>query len=65
MLCFARHKGESIIIDGNIRVTVYDISNLSGHPRVRIAVDAPPHISVNREEIQQCIDRDQAKGVRP
>jgi carbon storage regulator len=49
MLVLTRKLGESIIIDGNIRVTVTAING----DRVRIGIVAPPDVRVNREEIQR------------
>ncbi|MGO9115005.1 MAG: carbon storage regulator [Thermoguttaceae bacterium] len=43
----ARKAGQSVVIDGNIRVTVDRI-----RPRVvRLKVEAPKEIQVNREEV--------------
>jgi carbon storage regulator len=47
MLVLGRKENERIIIDGKIVVTVVRASNGS----VRLGIDAPRHISVQREEI--------------
>lgn len=47
MLVLTRKIGEVIVIDGNIRISVAAIKG----DRVRIAIDAPPHIPVHRQEI--------------
>ncbi len=47
MLVLTRRQNETIVIDGNIRIQVISISG----NRVRIGVDAPKEIIVNREEI--------------
>ncbi|QEL14998.1 carbon storage regulator CsrA [Limnoglobus roseus] len=52
MLVLSRKAGESIIIDGNIRVTV----SLIQGDRVKIGIEAPKHIKVNREEVAARIE---------
>lgn len=52
MLILARKVGQKIVINGNITVTVLEITG----ERVRIGVDAPKNIPVNRQEVQQEID---------
>ncbi|MCL2575963.1 MAG: carbon storage regulator CsrA [Defluviitaleaceae bacterium] len=47
MLALTRKKGESIIIGDEITITVLSVSGES----VKIGIDAPRHIPVNREEI--------------
>lgn len=49
MLIFTRKKGESIIIGEDIKVTIIR-HNLD---QVRIGIDAPRNISVDREEIRE------------
>jgi carbon storage regulator len=49
MLVLTRRIGESIIINGDIRVTVVTV--MGG--RVRVGITAPPAIKVDREEILQ------------
>lgn len=49
MLVLGRRQGESILINDNIRITVVRICNGG----VRIGVEAPPALSVVREEIAQ------------
>ena len=52
MLVLSRKTGETIVIDGTIRVT---ISSIQGD-RVRIGVEAPKHVKVYREEVAARID---------
>jgi len=47
MLALARGEGQSIIIDGNIEVKIVKWSRSS----VRIAIQAPREVSVDRDEI--------------
>ena len=47
MLILRRKKNESILIGDNIRLTVIE-TDADG---VRIAIDAPKHISILREEL--------------
>ena len=54
MLILQRMRGESIIIDGRIRVTVIDMPTSS---RVRLGIEAPSDITVHREEVQEKVDR--------
>jgi carbon storage regulator len=49
MLVLSRKIGESIIIDGNIRVTVVDL----GSNKVRLGIDAPEGVRIDRAEIHQ------------
>lgn len=49
MLVLSRKVGESIVIDGRITVCV---SRVSGG-RVRLMVDAPRHVPVDRLEVWQ------------
>jgi carbon storage regulator len=47
MLVLSRRQSETIVIGDNIRVQVLEISG----GRVRLAIEAPSHIPVDREEI--------------
>jgi carbon storage regulator len=51
MLVLTRKKEEMIRIDGNITIKVIDIDNR----QVKLGIDAPRHIPVNREEVYQRI----------
>lgn len=53
MLVLSRNKGQSIMIgDRLIKVTIVDVLG----DKVRVGIDAPADIPVNREEIQDLID---------
>ena len=47
MLVLSRRPGEEIIINGNIRVTVVSVKG----DRIRIGIDAPSDVPVDRAEI--------------
>lgn len=47
MLVLSRKKSEAIVIDENITVTIVDIRG----DNVRIGIEAPKGVSVDREEI--------------
>ena len=47
MLVLGRKKGESIVIDDNIEITVTAIEGES----VKIGISAPKHITIHRKEV--------------
>ena len=49
MLVLMRRVGESIIIDSDIRVTVVSVTG----EKVRIGIDAPPEVRVDRQEVHE------------
>lgn len=49
MLILSRRTGESIVIGNNIIVTVVSIKD----GQVRLGIEAPAHVVVDREEIHQ------------
>jgi carbon storage regulator len=49
MLVLTRNVGETIVIDGKIRVSVVAIQG----GKVRIGIDAPDDVRVDREEIHK------------
>jgi len=61
MLVLTRRKGETLVIDDAIRVTVL---NVAGN-QVRIGVEAPKDIEVHREEIWEKIqdERESFEGI--
>ena len=52
MLILQRKAGESLFIGENIEVSILSVD--SG--RVRIAIDAPKHISILRSELKRAAD---------
>ncbi|MGH7226832.1 MAG: carbon storage regulator [Gemmataceae bacterium] len=49
MLVLTRRPGEEIVIDGNIRLTVVSVKG----DRIRIGIEAPPSVVVDRQEIHE------------
>jgi len=60
VLILSRNKGEKIIIGDNITLTVIDVVG----DQVRIGIDAPPHISIFREEIYLEIQNQNKTAVK-
>jgi carbon storage regulator len=60
MLVLIRKLGESLIVGGNIRITLVSIR---GH-RARIGIDAPNRVSVLRHELRDCVQRSAEIGSR-
>lgn len=52
MLVLQRKKDESIIIDGNIKITIVDI----GNDRVKVSIDAPKEIPILRSELVEAVN---------
>src|SRR5262249_39247637 len=61
MLVLTRRPGEQIVIGDNIRVTVVSL----GPGRVKIGIEAPANVRVDRQEIHERIvlEREQASDV--
>ena len=55
MLVLSRRVGEKLIIGENVTVTVLSVSG----NQVRIGIDAPRDVKVNREEVYQRILKEQ------
>lgn len=53
MLILARQPGETLMIGDNITVTILGING----NQVKIGIDAPKNVDVNREEIYERIQR--------
>jgi carbon storage regulator len=49
MLVLMRRPDESIVIDGHIRVTIVSVKG----DKVRLGIEAPPQIRVDRQEIHE------------
>ncbi|HJZ53652.1 MAG TPA: carbon storage regulator [Gemmataceae bacterium] len=59
MLVLTRRPGEQIVIGHGIRVTVVSV----GPGRVKIGVEAPSNIRIDRSEIHEKIQQEQASDV--
>jgi carbon storage regulator len=58
MLILTRTLNEQIVIGREIVITVVEIRGNT----VRLGVDAPQDVSVHRREVQDLIDREEAKA---
>jgi carbon storage regulator len=58
MLVLTRRAGEQLVIDGDITITVVEVAP----GRVKIGVQAPPHVRIDRKEIHE---RKQNETERP
>jgi carbon storage regulator len=56
MLVLSRHKNTSIVINGDIIITVVAIRG----NKVRLGIEAPPHVTVNRSEIEELKKKEEA-----
>ena len=57
MLVLSRKRGEEIVINGNIVVTVVDIRG----DKVRLGTEAPKEVPVHRREVYDAIRRRERK----
>src|SRR5579871_2310356 len=61
MLVLTRRQGEQIVIDNSIRLTVVSV----GPGRVKIGIEAPPHVQINRSEIHDRIQQEALSTAEP
>lgn len=61
MLILSRKAGETVVIDGRIRVKLV---RLEGDV-VKIGIEAPPDVSIHRQEIYDEIQRNNREAVTP
>lgn len=59
MLILSRNKGEKIMVNDDIVISVIEISG----DQVRIGITAPPHVSIYREEIYNIIQSQNKEAV--
>lgn len=52
MLILSRKPLQSIVIGDDIRITIVAM----GNGRVKVGIDAPPSVRVDREEVRKFID---------
>jgi carbon storage regulator len=57
MLVLTRNIGETIIINGDIEVTVTEIQG----GQVKVGIEAPKDVIINREEIHNKVQAEQLK----
>lgn len=57
MLVLSRKRNESIVINGNIIVTLVDIRG----DKARVGIDAPSDVTVHRLEVHEAIEREKAR----
>jgi carbon storage regulator len=61
MLVLSRQRDETIVIGDDIEITVVDIRG----EKVRLGINAPPHVAVHRKEVYDAIKREkQAAAVK-
>ncbi len=56
MLVLSRQRDETIMIGDDIEITVVDIRG----EKVRLGINAPPHVPVHRKEVYEAIKREAA-----
>ena len=66
MLVLSRQRDQTIVIGDDIEITVVDIRG----EKVRLGINAPPHVPVHRKEVYDAIKREheaaaREKGVSP
>jgi len=61
MLVLSRKAGEAIVIDNRIKVRVLQVSR----SRVRLAIEAPENVSVDRGEIWLQKHKDGGRATTP
>jgi len=54
MLVLSRKKGETIIIDDQIEVTIVSVEG----ENIRLGIKAPKHISIHRQEVYKAIQEE-------
>ena len=59
MLVLTRKKGEKIIIDDNIEITVVEIEG----NKVKVGIDAPKSIEIHREEVYRRIEEENKEAA--
>ena len=61
MLILSRKPGETVVIDGRIRVKVIRVEG----DVVKIGIDAPADISIHRQEVYDDIQRSNKEAATP
>ena len=50
-LVITRNALQSFTIGDDIKVTIVDIYNQNGHLQAKVAIDAPKHMDIKRDDI--------------
>ena len=61
MLVLSRYCDESIYIGDDVVITIVDIRG----DRVRLGIQAPPNVSVHRQEVYEAIEREKKAANAP
>ena len=61
MLILTRKKDQSIVIGGDIEVTVVEVRG----DHVKLGVSAPGHVAVHRKEVYEAILAENREAARP
>ena len=61
MLILSRRVGDAIVIDGGIRLVVLACDKRG----VRVGIEAPPHVSIVREEILEQVADENRRATAP
>lgn len=59
MLVLSRKVGEKLVVGENIVLTVVEIRG----GKIKLGVDAPPDVPVNREEVFKAIEAEKARSA--
>lgn len=54
MLVLKRNLGESVIINGNIKINIGDVKG----KQVKLAIEAPDDMSIHREEVHEQLKKE-------
>lgn len=58
MLILTRKKGETIVIDDNIEITILD----AGDGKIKLGIEAPKNIDIHRKEVHESIQDENKKA---
>lgn len=62
MLVLSRFPDEKIIIGNDIAITIVSVEPRTG--KVRVGIDAPPEITVHRQEVYEAIKREEGRAEK-
>ena len=60
MLVLTRKKGQAILVGDHVKITVVDICG----DKVRLGVEAPQSLEVDREEVRETVERNGRRKKR-